>query len=83
MKYMYFHVHGLDPPNIGSANDIRVLIDGKVQEFCQDPQNTQVQLGEKEGGVYISSMGAESVFLTVHPEESHEEDPLTRQNCRG
>ena len=65
-----------------ALDEVRLLIEGKLQELGHEPRNTQVVVKETERGSKLTLLDHEGVYVTVEPQEpvttnSVEESPVT------
>ena len=58
---------GLGVPTTGTAEDIRALVSGKLEESGKDPMNVQIFLREGESGVEMNLRDAGGMFLHIKP----------------
>ena len=76
----------LDVPSEATLDEVRLLIEGKVQELGHEPRNTQVMVEETERGTKLTLLDHGGVFVTVEPQEppvttdSSEEPPVTEDD---
>ena len=76
----------LDVPSEAMLDEVRLLIEGKVQELGHEPRNTQVMVEETERGTKLTLLDHGGVFVTVEPQEppvtadSSEEPPVTEDD---
>ena len=59
----------LDVPSEATLDEVRLLIEGKVQELGHEPSNTQVMVEETVRGTKLTLLDHGGVFVTVKPQE--------------
>ena len=63
----------LELPSSGSADQLRQIVDAKLDEMHKEPKNVQVIVysGDKGAPVWLELQDEDGTFLEVPPEEPH------------
>ena len=69
-------------PTTGSSDELRQMIEGRLEDMGKDPRHVQVLVPEA-GGAHLQLQDADGVFLDVAPEEEEHGGEITRTGSEG